>query len=194
MSERLILLDVPGVLYSESSAARLGGTPETGTLRDMKLFDPVALGFVRRLFGLAGARVVLPAAWGQGVRGAVIQQLDLQVQAFAPGVPGGFLAEAAAYIAREKPASYAVVTTDVAAAAATLPGALRERLVTTNPRLGLTPDDFQRALALLGVAHPGPLYPPSEPDARVQARLLQLRRAARAGVAARPAEAIAAHP
>ena len=65
MSERLIMLDVPGVLYSSRSEARLGGIPDTGTLRDVRFFDPVALGFVRRLFGLAGARVVISEEIGR---------------------------------------------------------------------------------------------------------------------------------
>ena len=174
MSLRLILLDVPGVLYSDRSAARLGGKPETGAPSDMRLFDPVALGFVRRLFGLAGARVVLPSAWSHGTRGAIIQQLDLQVQAFAPAVAGGFGAEAAAYLASAAVPSYVVVTADPAS----VPAALRPNLIATEPKVGLTLDDFQQALDLLGVAHPQALYPPTEPDAGVQARLLQLRRAA----------------
>ena len=62
MSERLIMLDVPGVLYSDRSATRLGGTPNTGTLRDVRYFDPIALGYLRRLFGIAGARVVVSDA------------------------------------------------------------------------------------------------------------------------------------
>lgn len=176
MSLRLILLDVPGVLYSDRSAARLGGKPGNGAPGDMRLFDPVALGFVRRLFGLAGARVVLPSAWSRGVRAATIQQLDLQVQAFAPAVDGGFGAEAAAWLAgADEPQSYVLLTAD----AASVPAALRPRTLAVDGRTGLTVDDFQRALDMLGVAPPHDLYPPTGPDARVQARLLQLRRAAR---------------
>lgn len=189
MSQRLILLDVPGVLYSDRSAARLGGKPRNGAPGEMRLFDPVALGFVRRLFGLAGARVVLPSAWSRGTRAATIQQLDLQVQAFAPAVEGGFGAEAAAWLAgTAPPQSFVLLTAD----AASVPAALRPHTLAIDGRAGLTVDDFQRALDMLGVAPPHDLYPPTEPDARVQARLLQLRRAARlqpqSANAAAPAE------
>ncbi|MCD9120976.1 HAD domain-containing protein [Cupriavidus sp. UGS-1] len=179
MSERLIMLDVPGVLFSERSAARLGGKPETGAVRELRLFDPVALGFVRRLFGLAGARVVLPHAWGVGARSTLVQQLDLQVHAFAPAAPGGFGAEVAAYLASAQPTpqNFVVLTAD----SASVDPSLQSRLIALDPANGLTLDDFKQALDLLGVACPNGLYPPTQPDPRLQARLQQLRRAARHG-------------
>lgn len=176
MSERIILLDVPGVLYSTRSAARLGGIPDSGTLRDVKLFDPIALGFIRRLFGLTGARVVLSDTWRRGTPAAIVAQLDLQVEAMMPAVEGGAGAEIAAYLAsRPAPQGYVIFSSRPDA----IPAALSANLVAVDPAQGLTLDNFKQALDVLGVACPSTLYPEPAPDASLQARLLQLRQRAR---------------
>lgn len=176
MTERLIMLDVPGVLYSDRSAARLGGLPDSSTLRDVRFFDPIAVGFVRRLFGLTGARVVIASDWGRGTPAAIFQQLDLQVEALAPDVQGGFGAQVAAFLAsRPAPQAFTILS----AAGSTFGTALREQLVETDPAQGLTVDNFRQALSMLGVACPTSLYPDSQPDPAVRAKLLQLRNLAR---------------
>ncbi|CAG9168719.1 HAD domain-containing protein [Cupriavidus respiraculi] len=176
MSERIILLDVPGVLYSTRSAARLGGIPDSGTLRDVKLFDPIALGFIRRLFGLTGARVVLSDSWRRGTPAAILGQLDLQVEAMMPPVEGGPGAEIAAYLAsRPAPQGYVIFTSRPEA----MPAGLGANLVAVDPAQGLTLDNFKQALDVLGVACPSTLYPQPAADAGLQARLLQLRQQAR---------------
>jgi hypothetical protein len=177
MSERLIMLDVPGVLYSDRSTARLGGVPDSGTLRDVHFFDPIALGYIRRLFGLAGARVVVSDAWRRGTPAAIFQQLDLQVEGMTPPVAGGHGAEIAAYFAgRAKPTSYVIVS---CAPAASMTEAQREHLVSVDPAEGLTVANFRQALDILGVACPSTLMPPPRLDAGIRAKLAQLQRLAR---------------
>ncbi|WP_454733899.1 MULTISPECIES: HAD domain-containing protein [Cupriavidus] len=180
MSERLIMLDVPGVLYSGRSEARLGGIPDTGTLRDVRFFDPLALGFVRRLFGLAGARVVVSEAWRRGVPAAILQQLDLQVEGMTPDVPGGHAARVAAYFAkRPAPQAFAILTCDTASLRDEQYACLRPHTVAVNPAEGLTPANFKQALDVLGVACPSTLSLDTQPDAGLEARLQRLRRLAR---------------
>ncbi len=157
MSERLIMLDVPGVLYSDRSAARLGGTPTSGTLRDVRFFDPIALGFLRRLFGIAGARVVVSDAWRRGTPAAILQQLDLQVEGMTPRVAGGHGAEIDAWFAqRAAPGSWVILST---AAPASMTEAQRRHLVQVNPAEGLTVENFRQALDILGVACPSTVTP-----------------------------------
>jgi len=176
MSERLILLDIPGVLYSASSAARLGGTPDSGTLKDVRFFDPLALGFIRRLFGLAGARVVVSDAWRRGVPAAILQQLDLQIEGMMPPVAGGLGAEIAAYFAkRPAPQSYVILT----ASSETLRPEQLPHLVHVDPDQGLTPAGFRRALDLLGVGCPSGMCLDVQPQPELAARLRQLQRLAR---------------
>jgi len=177
MSERLIMLDVPGVLYSDRSNARLGGIPDTGTIRDVKYFDPIALGFIRRLFGLAGARIVVSDAWRRGKPAAILQQLDLQVEGMTPAVDGGHGAEISAYFAgRTMPASYVILS---CAPETTLSEAQREHLVRVDPAKGLTVENFRQALDILGVACPSTLMPAPRLEAGLKAKLAQLQRLAR---------------
>ncbi|MDW3687816.1 HAD domain-containing protein [Cupriavidus sp. CV2] len=189
MSERLIMLDVPGVLYSDHSEARLGGLLTSGTLRDVKFFDPIALGFIRRLFGLTGARVVVSDAWRRGTPAAILQQLDLQVEGMMPAVAGGPGAEIAAYLA-SRPAlqSYVILT----CAGSSIADPQRPHLVNVNPAEGMTVENFKQALDVLGVACPSSLDIDSKVDARLEARLHQLRRLARAACGALPRH-LAAH-
>lgn len=176
MSDRLILLDIPGVLYSASSTTRLGGTPDSGTLKDVRFFDPVALGFIRRLFGLAGARVVVSDHWRRGIPAAILQQLDLQVEDMMPPAPGGFGAEIAAYFAkRPAPSAYVILS---AAPGTMLPQQLAH-LVSVDPAQGLTPDGFRRALDVLGVGCPSGMCLDVQPHPELAARLRQLQQLAR---------------
>ena len=177
MSERLIMLDVPGVLYSDRSAARLGGTPNTGTLRDVRYFDPIALGYLRRLFGIAGARVVVSDAWRRGTPAAIFQQLDLQVEGMTPPVSGGHGAEIEAWFARHAaPGAWVVIST---AAPESLSEAQRAHLVQVDPAEGLTVDNFRRALDILGVACPSTVTPDSRVEPGLKAKLRHLQRLAR---------------
>lgn len=177
MSERLIMLDIPGVLYSDRSEARLGGTPGTGTLRDVRYFDPIALGFVRRLFGVAGARVVVSDAWRRGTPAAILQQLDLQVEGMTPPVSGGHGAQIDAYLAeRPAPASYVILS---CAPAESMTAAQREHLVSIDPANGLTVENFRQALDILGVACPLSMSQESHVDAGLKAKLQQLQQLAR---------------
>ena len=166
MSERLIMLDVPGVLYSDRSAARLGGTPTTGTLRDVRFFDPIALGFLRRLFGIAGARVVVSDAWRRGTPAAILQQLDLQIEGMTPAAAGDHGQQIEAYFAeRAAPSAWVFIST---AAPETMSAAQRERLVRVDPAEGLTVENFRQALDILGVACPSTVTPDSRVDADLQ--------------------------
>jgi len=191
MSERLILLDVPGVLFSDRSAARLGGRPDTGTVRDVRFFDPVALGFIRRLFGLAGARVVVADAWRRGTPAAILQQLDLQVEAMLPKAGGGFGAEVAAWFAqRSAPAAHVILS---CAPAESFSAGQRAHLVQVDPAEGLTVANFREALDKLGVACPSTLMPAPGLDAELRGRLRTLQQLARVAPAryGKPAEAAA---
>lgn len=177
MAERLIMLDVPGVLYSDRSRTRLGGIPDSGTLRDVRFFDPVALGFIRRLFGVAGARVVVSDAWRRGTPAAILQQLDLQVEAMTPPAEGGHGAEIQAYFAQgAKPVHYVIIS---CATPESMSGALRDHLVTVDPAAGLTLENFQQALGILGVACPSTVMPAPKLDAGLKAKLAQLQQLAR---------------
>ncbi len=177
MSERLIMLDVPGVLYSDRSDARLGGKPDTGTLRDVRFFDPIALGFVRRLFGVAGARVVVSGAWRRGTPAAILQQLDLQIEGMMPVVEGGVGAQIDAYFA-DRPSTSAYVILSCAPAG-TMTAAQRKHLVSVNPAEGLTVENFRHALDILGVACPSTVSQESRVDEGLKAKLLQLQQLAR---------------
>ncbi|CAG9167352.1 HAD domain-containing protein [Cupriavidus pampae] len=181
MSERLIMLDVPGVLYSDRSAARLGGTPTTGTLRDVRFFDPIALGFLRRLFGIAGARVVVSDAWRRGTPAAILQQLDLQIEGMTPAAAGLVTSthgqQIEAYFAeRPAPSAWVIIST---AAPETMSAAQRERLVRVDPAEGLTVENFRQALDILGVACPSTVTPDSRVDADLRAKLRDLQQLAR---------------
>ncbi|MGO4764282.1 HAD domain-containing protein [Cupriavidus sp. 2KB_3] len=177
MSERLIMLDVPGVLYSDRSAARLGGTPTSGTLRDVRFFDPIALGFLRRLFGIAGARVVVSDAWRRGTPAAILQQLDLQVEGMTPRVAGGHGAEIDAWFTqRAAPGSWVILST---AAPSSMTAAQRRHLVQVNPAEGLTVENFRQALDILGVACPSTVTPDSRVEPGLQAKLRHLQQLAR---------------
>ena len=177
MSERLIMLDVPGVLYSDRSAARLGGTPNTGTLRDVRYFDPIALGYLRRLFGIAGARVVVSDAWRRGTPAAIFQQLDLQVEGMTPPVAGGHGAEIDAWFAQHAaPGAWVIIST---AAPESLTDVRRAHLVRVNPAEGLTVDNFRQALDILGVACPSTVTPDSRVEPDLKAKLRHLQRLAR---------------
>lgn len=187
MSERLIMLDIPGVLYSDRSATRLGASPRLDNASDLRFFDPIALGFIRRLFGLTGARVVVSDMWRTGGHARVLQQLDLQVEGMTPAIHGGHGQEIAAYLARRPALTDFVIFS--ARPESILP-AQRPHLVSIDPAHGLTVDDFKAALELLGVACPSTLYPDSQPSPAVRARLLQLRNLARS--APQPTEAVLA--
>lgn len=177
MTERLIMLDVPGVLYSDRSAARLGGTPNTGTLRDVRFFDPIALGFLRRLFGIAGARVVVADAWRRGTPAAIFQQLDLQVEGMTPPAQGGHPAEIDAWFGQHPaPGAWVIIST---APAASFTAAQRARLVQVDPAEGLTVDNFRKALDILGVACPSTVTPDSRVEPGLKAKLRHLQRLAR---------------
>ncbi|NYI00613.1 HAD domain-containing protein [Cupriavidus plantarum] len=177
MSERLIMLDVPGVLYSARSAARLGGMPNTGTLRDVRFFDPIALGFLRRLFGIAGARVVVSDGWRRGTPAAILQQLDLQIEGMTPRVEGGHGAEIDAYFTeRAEPSAWVILST---AAPESMSAAQRDRLVSVDPAEGLTVENFRQALDILGVACPSTVTPDSRVDADLRAKLRHLQQLAR---------------
>lgn len=196
MSERLILLDVPGVLFSDRSAARLGGRPDLGTgakVSEVRFFDPVALGFIRRLFGVAGARVVVSDAWRRGTHAAILQQLDLQVEAMLPKAEGGFGAEIDAWYARRGAASAQSCVILTCTPVAQLPAGMRDRAIQVDPAEGMTVANFRQALDLLGVACPSPLLPESTFDAELKARLRTLQQLARVAPAryGKPAEAAA---
>lgn len=173
MSDRLIMLDVPGVLCSGRSAARLGGIPQPGQPGALRRFDSVAVGFVRRLFGVTGARVVLPHEWSRGPAQALIQQLDLQVQAFAPEAAGGFAGQIDAWLARQgATCSFVVLSADPAMPASRFAAAT----IAVDPAVGLTVDDYRLALDKLGVADPAAACPMSTPDAALRERLRRLGR------------------
>lgn len=177
MSERLIMLDVPGVLYSDRSAARLGGMPNTGTLRDVRFFDPIALGFLRRLFGIAGARVVVSDAWRRGTPAAIFQQLDLQVEGMTPRVAGGHGAEIDAWFTqRAAPGAWVILST---AAPETMSATQRAHLVSVDPAEGLTVTNFRQALDILGVACPSTVTPDSRVEPGLKAKLRHLQQLAR---------------
>ncbi len=177
MSERLIMLNVPGVLYSDRSAARLGGTPNTGTPRDVRFFDPIALGYLRRLFGIAGARVVVSDAWRRGTPAAIFQQLDLQVEGMTPPVSGGHGAEIDAWFAqRAAPGAWVILST---AAPASLSATQRAHLVRVNPAEGLTVDNFRQALDILGVVCPSTVTQDSRIEPGLKTKPCHLQRLAR---------------
>ncbi|AGW93758.1 MULTISPECIES: HAD domain-containing protein [Cupriavidus] len=177
MAERIIMLDIPGVLYSDRSRARLGGIPDSGTVRDVRFFDPVALGFVRRLFGVAGARVVVSDAWRRGTPAAILQQLDLQVEGMTPPAAGGHGAEIAAYFAQgNAPIHYVIMS---CAAPESIPEPQRAHLVSVDPAVGLTVENFQQALDILGIACPSTVAPAPRLDPDLKAKLAQLQQLAR---------------
>lgn len=62
---KVIFLDIDGVLNSTRSAAALGGMPWPGLHkeRDWHLFDPVAVGLLRRACNKTGAVCVLSSSW-----------------------------------------------------------------------------------------------------------------------------------
>lgn len=62
---KVIFLDIDGVLNSSRSAAALGGMPWPGRKkeRDWHLFDPAAVGMLRRACEKTGAVCVLSSSW-----------------------------------------------------------------------------------------------------------------------------------
>lgn len=74
---KVIFLDIDGVLNSTRSAAALGGMPWPGLKkeRDWHLFDPVAVGLLRRACEKTGAVCVLSSSWRAHLDDAGLQDL-----------------------------------------------------------------------------------------------------------------------
>jgi hypothetical protein len=121
--------------------------------------------------------VVVSDVWRRGTPAAILQQLDLQVEAMTPAVAGGHGAEIEAFFSQgARPVHYVILS---CAAAESMPEALREHLVTVDPAVGLTLENFQQALDILGVACPSTVMPAPKLDAGLKAKLAQLQQLAR---------------
>lgn len=60
---KVLFLDIDGVLNSERSAWALGGFPHDFSEPDMRKFDHVAIGLVRKLCEETDASIVLSSSW-----------------------------------------------------------------------------------------------------------------------------------
>ena len=80
MTAPVIFLDIDGVLNSQRSCAALGGFPYPLSPQNWHLFDPVAVGLLRRVVQKTGAVCVLSSSW----RGLLD---DLEPLASTIGVP-----------------------------------------------------------------------------------------------------------
>lgn len=82
---KVIFLDIDGVLNSSRSCAGLGGMPWPGKAkeRDWHLFDPVAVGLLRRACKETGAVCVLSSSWrmhlDQSDMNALADHLGVQI-------------------------------------------------------------------------------------------------------------------
>ena len=63
MADKIIFLDIDGVILSVRSAAAFGGYPWRVRKEDLKLFDPIAVGLIRRACKERGAKIVLSSVW-----------------------------------------------------------------------------------------------------------------------------------
>lgn len=63
MSNRVVFLDIDGVLLSHRSCLALGGWPNDLSLASLAMFDPVALGLLRAFCETSGAVLVLSSTW-----------------------------------------------------------------------------------------------------------------------------------
>lgn len=78
---KVIFLDIDGVLNSNRSAAALGGMPWPGRSkgRDWHLFDPVAVGLLRRACEKTGSVCVLSSSWRNVMNESEIQELAVHL-------------------------------------------------------------------------------------------------------------------
>lgn len=75
---KVIFLDIDGVLNSHRSAKALGGMPFPGRSkdRDWHLFDPVAVGLLRKVCEETGAVCVLSSSWRMGMDSREMKDLS----------------------------------------------------------------------------------------------------------------------
>ncbi len=75
---KVIFLDIDGVLNSTRSAVGLGNYPHSLDAKGLALFDPVAVGIVKRLCSETGAKVVISSTWRrQFLHGQIGEALGL---------------------------------------------------------------------------------------------------------------------
>jgi hypothetical protein len=81
---KILVLDFDGVLNSLRSAMAFGNYPHR-LPQDLALFDPVALGIVRRLCAETGAVVVISSTWRRShARVVIAEALGLEVVGCTP--------------------------------------------------------------------------------------------------------------
>jgi len=80
MADKIIFLDIDGVVCSIRSAIAFGGYPHRVRAKDIKLFDQVAIALIRRVCKERGAKIVLSSTWRFTVRyKSLAKKLDLPI-------------------------------------------------------------------------------------------------------------------
>lgn len=146
---KVLFLDIDGVLNSERSSLALGGYPHDFSEGDMAKFDHVAIALVRHLCRVTGCSVVLSSSWREYFTPhQVANALDLPVMDKTPDL-GSYETRALeinAWLAEHHVERYAIV--DDVPVFDVLPP-LQARFVQTDPRIGLSLDDYRQLRHLL---------------------------------------------
>lgn len=144
---KVLFLDIDGVLNSSRTAEAFGRYSWTLDPDEMRLFDAVALGMIRRLCAETGAVVVWSSTWRLSYSiNDLGTAFDLPTVGETPVlVPGTRGDEIAAWLAdHPEVTTYAIVDDD--------DDMLPEqqlRFVKTNPINGLTYEDYLNLLSIL---------------------------------------------
>jgi hypothetical protein len=146
---KVLFLDIDGVLNSRRTAVAFDGYPHSFSLDDMRRFDHVAIGLIRRLCDETGCSVALSSSWRYDYTAQeVAAALSLPVIDATPLSNGTRQMEIKAWLlAHPDVTSYAIVD-DVGP----MLKSQKSRFVQTDELHGLTLTDYLNLKRILGVS------------------------------------------
>lgn len=147
LTQRILFLDIDGVLNSDRTMTAFGGYPHSFGALDMTRFDSVALALVRRLCRETGCSVVLSSDWRYSCTAhEAAKGLDLPIMGITPmDVTGTRAMEIEAWLAAH-PDVFAYAVVDDIRDIEDLHG---ERWILTDPAFGLSLANYYALQRLL---------------------------------------------
>jgi hypothetical protein len=150
MAQRILFLDIDGVLNSERSCLAFGGYPHSFAEAEIARFDPVALSMVRKLCAKAECSIVLSSSWRTMFTvGEAASALKLPIVAATPDYGSTFSRadEIAGWLAANPGVTKYAIVDDMAL---DWPDSTHgANFVQTNPDIGLTAANYRHLLRLL---------------------------------------------
>jgi len=147
---KVLFFDIDGVVNSERSSLALNGYPHDFSEADLARFDHVAVALVRRLCRVTKSVIVLSSTWRMYFTpGQVSEALDLPVIDKTPDL-GSYdtrALEVNAWLAEHPEVTAFAIVDDVPVFDAS--PELQARFVQTDPRIGISLDDYRQLRHLL---------------------------------------------